>query len=576
MAHKNKFLLALLIISIFFSFLFLKQKNRYLKERNQARSALAKNQTEDPNYLKDKEIYELLFNKSSQIDFNSPNYEEKNSIVKSEINVSQQMLDNAQENSNDWIHTNGNYNQNRYYKNTTININNVKKLKLAFTLATGVKAQIESTPIAVNGIVYISTSFNNIYAFDGKTGFLIWHYKYQNTLGDYFPYNCCGPNNRGLAIFKDKLFMGTLDGNLVCVDAKDGKLIWKKSLAKPGNGYSITAAPVVVNNKVIIGIGDGDFGVKGFLNAYNYATGELIWSFNTIPDKGQEGVWATTNVLGENLNRNIEKEKEDLKRLDIKKLGGAGVWASPSVDIKNNLVIFCAGNNGLNLNLEERPGDNLFTNSIIAIDLNTGLYKWHYQYFPHEQRNIDPASPTVLFEYNYKGKKIPAVLHAGKSGNIFIHDRLTGKLLAITEHMVPQKISDDGGVTWSPVSYSPKLNYVYSINKSFDNNQKTTGRVVATNLSSTRNEWVYNGHLINGGILSTASNLIFFGEDDGNINALNAQTGQKLWTYKCDAGANGVPSAYAISGIEYVIIGCGGNRNAKSPRGNKFYAFKLK
>jgi glucose dehydrogenase len=323
MIHKNKFLLALLIVSILGSYLLVKQRNKYLKERNQARSDLIKNQTTDPNNLKDREVYDLLFNKSSQIDFNSPNYEEKNSSVKREINVSQQMLDKSEDNSNDWIHPNGNYSQTRYYKNTNINIENIKKLKLAFTLTTGVRAQIESAPIIVNGIIYVSTSFNNIYAFDGKTGSLIWHYKYQNKLGDYFTYNCCGPNNRGLAIFKEKLFMGTLDGTLVCIDAKNGKLIWQVSLAKPGNGYSITAAPVVVNEKVIIGIGDGDFGVKGFLSAYNYKTGDLIWSFNTIPEKGQEGIWATSNVLGENLNRNIEKEKKDIKKLDIKKMGGA-------------------------------------------------------------------------------------------------------------------------------------------------------------------------------------------------------------------------------------------------------------
>jgi glucose dehydrogenase len=559
------------------SIIYFKQKNKFLRQRNEARQDLLKIQSIDPNQLlNNKEIFELLYGDASLVDYNSPNYDLKNSLVKKEINVSQEALSQAENNSKEWMHPNGNYKQTRHYKNHQINLENVKSLKLAFTLTTGVKAQIESAPIIINGIIYVSTAFNNIYAFDGKSGNLIWHYKFQNELGDYFPYNCCGPNNKGLAVFKNKLFMGTLDGTLVCVDAISGALLWKKNIAKSGTGYSITAAPVVIDNKVIIGIGDGDFGIKGFLSAYDADTGNLIWTFKTIPEKGQEGIWATKNVFGEYLNRDLEKEKQDLKKFSLAWLGGAGVWTPPSIDKENNLVIFGTGNGWPDQGLERRPGDNLYTNSMLAVSLNDGSYKWHFQYFPHEYRNLDSSSPTVLIDYDQNGLRIPAVIQAGKSGNIFIHNRLNGELLKITERMVPQKISDEGGVTWSPVAYNPSLNYVYSINKSDNNkNIKTTGRVVATDLKSGKIAWIYEGYLINGGILSTASNLVFFGENNGNINALNALTGQKLWTYKCDAGANGVPSAYQIDNEEYIVIGCGGNRLAKSPRGNKFYVFSL-
>jgi len=581
--YTKAFVLILwVLLTLIFISIYLNNK----KKLNLVRQELTAFKQSGDSYLTKMELNDVLLKKQIMSDYNSPKVLEKFAPIQKNINVSQDLLNNVTEDNKNWLHPNGNYNQNRFVSNSTINLENVKNLKLAFTLPTSVIGPIESSPIISNGIIFVSTAFNNIYSFNGRTGALLWHFRYENELGDNFQYNCCGPNNRGLAIYHNKLFMGTLDGHLLCINGNTGKLLWKTLLAKSVYGYSISAAPVVVNNKVIIGIGDGDTGIKGFVSALDTETGKLLWTFKTIPDKGQEGSWKTEDVFGNKLRRNIEEEKKSLVNFNLAELGGAGVWTSPAIDLKNNLIIFGAGNATPENEAFKRPGDNLFSNSLVALDLNTGKYKWHFQYLPHENKNFDTSSSPILFDYEETSKngfkeKIEAVSIGSKSGNIFTHNRVSGKLLNISTRMVPQEPSISGGISWSPMSYNPKLNLIYSINKVTDNkvtdnlNKNKSGRLVATNPVTGKIKWHYDGSLINGGVLSLSAGLVFFGEGNGDINMLNAENGQKLWSYKCDAGANGVPSSYKIEKDQYLIIGCSGNRIASTPRGNKFYVFNL-
>ncbi len=302
--------------------------------------------------------------------------------VPKSISVSQARLDGADKDGANFLHSNMNYAQTRYYPAAQINTTNVARLKPAFIFQTEVLESMETAPIVVDGIMYITTSYNHVYALDAVTGKEFWHYKHK--MGPVTTY-CCGPNNRGVAILNDRLYMGTLDARLVSLDAKTGKVLWQTQIADPELGYSETMAPVAVNGKVLIGTNGGEYGVRGFVKAFDANDGKLLWTFHAIPEKGHEGVWAVNDATGRNMLRDIAAEKKQLaeKGGDFYKTLGGGVWMAPAVDKETDTVFFVAGNPSPDLYGAERPGDNLYTNSMVAIDLNTGTYKWHYQYIAH-------------------------------------------------------------------------------------------------------------------------------------------------------------------------------------------------
>ena len=204
-----------------------------------------------------------------------------------------------------FLHTNGNYDQTRYYPGKQINTSNVGKLRPAWIFQTEVKESLETTPIVVDGVMYVTTSFNHVYAINAKTGEEYWHYKHK--MGPVTTY-CCGPNNRGVAIYKDKVYMGTLDSKLVALDAKTGSLVWQTDIAEPELGYSETMAPTAVDGKILIGTNGGEYGIRGFVRAYDAETGKLVWNFDTIPENSV-GVWATHDATGKDMHRDIEAEK---------------------------------------------------------------------------------------------------------------------------------------------------------------------------------------------------------------------------------------------------------------------------
>src|SRR5688572_8206566 len=351
--------------------------------------------------------------------------------------VSQDMLDGASRDSRNFLHTNGNYDQTRYYPASQITRANVGKLRPAWIFQTEIVESMETTPIVLNGVMYATTSFNHVYALDAATGAQLWHFKHN--MGPVTTY-CCGPNNRGVFAYGNKLYMGTLDAKLVALDAKTGKLVWEQQIADPELGYSETMAPTAVDGKILIGTNGGEYGIRGFVKAYDAESGKLLWTFHTVPENSV-GVWATKDATGRDMHRDIKAEKAALKKLgDPHKTLGGGVWQNMAVDRETGTVYFVVGNPSPDLYGAIRPGDNLYTNSLVAVDLQTGKYKCHFQYIAHDVWDLDAVSPVIITRVNDKnGKPVKGLLHGGKTGYVYVHDAKDCSLIRFSDPMVSQE-----------------------------------------------------------------------------------------------------------------------------------------
>jgi len=534
--------------------------------------------------------------------------------VPKKINVTQQQLTGAGGQAANWLHTNGSYAQTRYFPGKDINAGNVGKLKVAYVFQTEVVESMETAPIVVNGVMYLTTSFNHVYAIDAVSGKQFWHYKHK--MGPVTTF-CCGPNNRGVAISGGKVFMATLDAKLLALDAKTGKVAWETQIADPEKGYSETMAPTVVDNKVLIGTNGGEYGVRGFVKAFNADDGKLLWTFYTIPEKGHEGVWAVNDATGRNMKRDIAAEKAALaKDSSFYQTLGGGVWMNPSVDLKARTVWFVAGNPSPDLYGAERPGDNLYTNSLVAIDLDKGTHKCHSQYIAHDVWDLDAVSPPILVDVKDKsGKMVPGVIHGGKTGHVYVHQRKDCSLIRFSQAMIPQENmwvlptaegarmlpGANGGVEWSPMAYDAGSRLAIALNlhqpmtyhveaakypggsklwlggafKAIAS-EKQWGRVAAVNIDTGKIAWKHDtAQPLIGGGLATAGGLFFFGEGNGSFNALDSKTGKKLWSFQCGAGANAMPVSYTVGKKQYVAMGCGGNTQLDFKRGNSVFVFAL-
>jgi alcohol dehydrogenase (cytochrome c) len=524
--------------------------------------------------------------------------------------VSQDQLSAAANDGKNFLHTNGNYDQTRFYPEKQINKSNVGNLRPAWIFQTEVKESLETTPIVVDGVMYVTTSFNHVYALDAKTGEQFWHYKHK--MGPVTTY-CCGPNNRGVAIYKDKVFMGTLDSKLVALDAKTGSLIWETQISDPELGYSETMAPTAVDGKILIGTNGGEYGIRGFVRAYDADTGKLVWNFHTAPENSV-GVWATKDATGKDMHRDIAAEKAALKKLgDPYKTLGGGVWQNPAVDLKTKRIFFVAGNPSPDLDGSIRPGDNLYTNSLVSVDLDTGKYVCHYQYIAHDVWDLDAVSPPILVDVKNKdGKVVPGVIHGGKVGNVFVHNRDDCSLIRFSEAMVDQTgmwtlptaegakmlPGANGGVEWSVMSVNPDLNLTYAVNlhqpmtyhvesspypdgklwlggafKIIPGSEQF-GNVTAVDYNTGKIKWQKKTpQPMIGGSLATAGGLVFTGEGDGWFRAYDAENGDVLWSFFAGAGVNAPPASYSVDGKQYIVVGAGGNTQLNFRRGNNIIAF---
>jgi alcohol dehydrogenase (cytochrome c) len=461
-------------------------------------------------------------------------------------------------------------------------------------------------------VMYVTTSFSHVYALDARTGEELWHYRHK--MGPITTY-CCGPNNRGVAAFGGNVYLATLDSKLVALDAKTGSLVWQQTIADPELGYSETMAPTAVNGKILIGTNGGEYGVRGFVKAYNAEDGKLLWTFYTVPENSV-GVWAERDATGRDMHRNIAAEKSQLAKTGdpFKTLGG-GVWQNPAVDLATNRIFFVVGNPSPDLDGSNRPGDNLYTNSLVSLNLDTGQYVCHFQYIAHDVWDLDAASPAVLVDMrDGAGQMVPGVIHAGKTGHVYVHNRNDCSLIRFSEAMVPQENmwvlptkegarmlpGANGGVEWSPMAVNPQLGLAYAINLHqpmtyhVENSpypqgklwlggafkviptEEQWGNVTAVDYNTGKIRWqVKTPQPMIGGILATAGGLVFTGEGNGHFKAYDARTGAILWKFQAGAGVNAPPSSYTVGGKQYVVVGAGGNVQIDAKRGNSVIAFTV-
>ena len=526
--------------------------------------------------------------------------------------VTQDMMNRAASDANNFLHTNGNYLQSRYYPASQINASNVKNLRPAWIFQTEIMESMETTPIVVNGIMYVTTAFNHVYALDARTGAEIWHYKHK--MGPITTY-CCGPNNRGVAAYGDKVYMGTLDAKLVALDAKTGRLVWEQQVADPELGYSETMSPTAVDGKILIGTNGGEYGIRGFVKAYDAETGNLLWTFNTIPENSV-GVWATHDATGRDMHRDIAAEKATLQQNgDPYKTLGGGVWQNPAVDLGTRRIYFVVGNPSPDLDGAIRPGDNLYTDSLVSLNLDTGEYVCHFQYIAHDVWDLDAVSPPIVTQVADKGgKMIKGVIHGGKTGHIYVHDAKDCSLIRHSEAMVPQENmwslptkdgarmlpGANGGVEWSPMATDPNLGLAYAINlhQPMTYHVESTpypegkiwlggafkvipseaqwGNVTAVDYNTGKIRWqVKTQQPMIGGILATAGGVVFTGEGNGLFKAYDSATGNQLWQFQAGAGVNAPPASYTVDGKQYIVVGAGGNVQLNYKRGNSIIAFTL-
>jgi len=566
------------------------------------------------------------------------------------------LLNGCQNQDVEWTSFGNDLSNQRYSKLEQINKENVDKLEMAWQAQTGVKATFQATPIVHKGIMYVSLPFNSVVALDAVNGREIW--RYQHELNPNWKI-CCGPSNRGVAINGNQIFFGTVDARLISLNTKTGEKIWDISVVKNsvdsesisdlnqsdsnsekkisgGTGVGISMAPVVYNNKVIIGItgvgyglhiqeeGDntglgtvvgvsGNYGRSGFLAAYDIHSGEKIWQFNTIAETGWEGNFTNFIEGGLTLNRDIYKEKASLDKYpNSSRFGGGTAWTTPAIDKKTNTLFFGTGNPSPQMSAETRPGDNLYSVSIIALDTETGQLKWYYQQVPHDIWGYDVASPPALFYAYHNGQVIPAVAQASKTGWLYILNRDTGALILKSEAFVPQSnlfsgASKEGtviypgilgGSNWSPISINIDLNFAFvsgihapikytlhennlgnessAYTSSEPTNDPQWGLLSAINLSTGKIQWQYKTEQpLIGGTLTTKAGLVFVGEGNGNFNAFDASTGNLLWQTKGDAGVNAPPISYMINGEQYIAVVAGGNKIMGFPQGDFINVYKL-
>jgi alcohol dehydrogenase (cytochrome c) len=526
-------------------------------------------------------------------------------------NVTDQMLMNARNDGKNWLMVGRDYSNQRWSPLNQINVNNVKDLRVAWVYQTGISrlGSFENSPVVVDGVMYVTTPYNVAMAVDARSGREIW--RYEHKLGTQI--FCCGPNNRGVAISGGTVYMLTLDARMVALDAKTGKVKFDIEIADPEAGYSETHAPIVVGNKVIVGISGAEYGIRGFVRAYDKESGQQIWNTYMIPDKGWEGRWAEKTWEGDySLNRDIAKEKADLaKYADAWQRGGASVWMNAAYDDELKTLYVATGNPSPDLDGSVRPGDNLYSDCVVALDVNTGAIKWYYQTVPHDVWDLDAVSPPVVVTLK-DGRK--AVAHAGKTAWVYVLDATTGKLIRKSqnfnrqENMFAQPTAEgtrmlpgaNGGSEWSPMSVNPKLGYAYVmgleqpmhyithtapyekgklwLGSAFKAvpGEEQYGTFTAIDLNTGKIAWnVETEQPMIGGSLATDGNLVFTGEGNGQFRAFDARTGKSLWSFQAGAGCNAPPVTYMLGGTQYVAVACGGNFQLGYPLGDAVLVFSL-
>jgi quinohemoprotein ethanol dehydrogenase len=531
-----------------------------------------------------------------------------------------------------WITYGGSLYNQRYSTLDQVNTTNVKNLKASWMTrlgsGRGTKYYFEADPLVIDGIMYIPTGNDDIFALDAKTGKKLW--EYDSDIPQTNDLICCGWDNRGVAAGEGMIFSGQLDGSFVALDQKTGQVKWRTQLEDYHDGYSITGATRYYDGLVYSGMSGAENGVRGRVYGLDAKTGAEVWRFWTVPGPGEFGgdTWPAGT--------------------DDYTHGGATVWQAISVDPELRQVYFSTGNAGPDYDGSVRAGDNLFSASIVSLDSKTGQYKWHFQEAKHDIWDFDAPSPTVLFDQTYNGVARKGMYECGKTGWCYFLDRTNGQpLVGIEEKPVPQEprmataatqpypVGDPvidtcpeplpqfpvsgciftpfwetpvllrntggGGTEWSPTSYSPQTGFVY-VNaleqdntlarrfQVFEKGRRYTSSANVPALGATVNStftaldsrtnkivWQKKENMGQGyGALSTAGGLVFRGKVDGNLMAHDAKTGEDLWSFQTGWGISAPPMTYSVDGKQYVVVASGGNRGGQSTLdGDAVWAFAL-
>jgi glucose dehydrogenase len=556
---------------------------------------------------------------------------------------------NAQRAQEWWLHGHDLGGQ-RFSPLTTIDTANVSRLVPRWTYHSGVTATFQATPIVRDGVMYVSLPFSGVAALDAATGRERWKYLHTARTAKL----CCGPANRGVAVEDGRVYVGTVDGRLVALDASTGAVRWDVTVAdyqgtteatsqlRPDDplsrvgatgstGVGIGAAPLVYDGKVFVGIAGvgyglhpdqglavvgvaGQYGRPGLMAAFDARTGRRVWQWK-VTGPGWEGRFRSATPDGVPLHRDVSAERAAAAQSrEAWKYGGGSIYATPVVDARRHLLIFGTGNPSPQMADASRPGDNLYTSSLVALDLRTGRLVWHYQQVPHDRWGYDVASSPVLLDVERDGRLVPAVAQASKTGWVFVHDRRTGALLFKSEPFVPQRnlflpprpgdgvvIAPGiaGGANWSPSAYDPgrRLFFVGALHlptryvaheatrpdgsvlqyASTQNTDEAWGTLSAVDLGADgRLRWqVRTEQPLVGGVLATAGGLVFAGAGDNRLGAFDSATGRELWGYRCEAGVNAPPITYALGDTQYVAVAAGGNALFGFPQGDEILAFAL-
>jgi quinohemoprotein ethanol dehydrogenase len=517
----------------------------------------------------------------------------------------------------EWLTNGGTLSNQRYSPLVQINRQNVAGMKALWHVSLGSGKELrhnnQAQPLVHDGVIYISTGQGDVFALAVDDGKVIW--EYRSGLKEDEAFVCCQWANRGVALGDGKVFVGRVDATLLALDQRTGQVLWQTRTGDPKRGYSLTAAPLFYDGKVIIGTAGGDLGIRGWVKAFDAGSGREIWRFDTIPGPGEFGhdTWPVNS--------------------EVWQWGGGAVWSTPALDPELGLLYFSTGNPGPILGGAARPGDNLFTASIVAVDVATGKYRWHFQEVHHDIWDYDAPNPIILFEARYGGDLRKGLAQAGKTGWVYILDRTNGKpLIGITETPVMQdpgaataatqpvpvgdalvrqfievppedhKVVNQGriftpfseearifapmaAVNWPPSAYDPRTQWMYICANESGNGARTDARQFApptfkesfrgggyvgpgmqssgiySALDVKTNRVVWQKRFNDGcrsGSLVTAGGLVFLGRNDGRIIALDSADGTRLWQFQTDAPVNSGVSTFMHKGQQMLVTYAGG------------------
>ncbi len=500
--------------------------------------------------------------------------------------VSYERLLSAEQEPGNWLMYSGNYNSQRFSRLDQVDTENVDRLRIKWVYQLRDLDRAETTPLVVDGIMFVTESPSTVIALDARTGRIFWRYEYQLPEEVHF---CCGRNNRGVAILGDRLFMSTLDAHLVALDARTGNVVWDTEVADATQGYSKTGAPLIVKDKVITGVAGGEFGIRGFLDAYDPDTGERIWRFYTVPGEGEPG--------------------NDTWEGDSWKTGGAPTWMTGSYDPELDLVYWGTGNPGPDWNGEAREGDNLYSDSVVALDPDTGELAWYFQFTPHDVHDWDATQIPILADVEFDGGPRKLMLWPNRNAWYYVLDRDRGEFLRATpfgrqtwaeridENGRPVRIPGmfpsvegtlvsppiEGASNWWSPSFSPRTELLYVM--AYDSEQiffiredeyvpgqlflggggqpagprdlyQSVVRAIEPQTGDVQWEYPVQPRS-SSGLLTTAGDLVFGGTVDGYFFALDARSGDERWVMNVGGMVHAAPISYLADGRQYVTIAAG-------------------